>query len=59
MMAMGLNAENVRYILSGILNECDFYGKEGKEAEHIVSYTSGVLDMANAVIEAIERLNGQ
>lgn len=58
-MAMSLNIENVQYILIGILNDCNFYEREGKDAERIASYTSGVLDMANAVIEAIEKLEGQ
>lgn len=55
-MATRLNIEDVQYILIGILNDFDFYGREGKEAEHAASYTSGVLDMANAVIEAIVKL---
>lgn len=58
-MAMSLNIETVQYILIRILNDCDFYGREGKEAERIASYAAGVLDMAHAVIEAIEKLERQ
>lgn len=58
-MAMRLEKENVRIILMNILDECDLYGREGKEAEHLASYISGVKDMANAVIEAIGQLGGK
>jgi hypothetical protein len=56
---MRLEKENVRIILGDILGNCEFYGCEGKDAEHIASYTAGVLDMANAVIRAIEELGGK
>ena len=58
-MAMRLGKENVRFILMGLLNNMDHYGLEGKDAEHHASYISGVLDMANAVIEAIGQLGGK
>jgi hypothetical protein len=58
-MAMRLEKENVRIILMNILNNCEFYGQDDKNAEHISSYTAGVLDMANAVIEAIDQLGGK
>lgn len=58
-MAMRLEKENVRIILMSILDDCDLYGREGKEAEHLASYISGVKDMANAVIEAIGQLGGK
>ncbi len=58
-MAMRLETENVRRILMDILNDVEFYGLEDKQAEHTASYTSGVLDMANAVILAIEELGGK
>lgn len=58
-MAMRLEKENVRFILMSILNDCDLYGREEKEAEHLVDYIAGVNDMANAVIEAIEKLGGK
>lgn len=58
-MAMRLEKENVRIILMNILNDTDHYGLEGKNAEHNASYTAGVLDMANAVIQAIGELGGK
>ena len=58
-MAMKLTTENVRIILLNILNGCEFYGQEDKNAEHTSSYVAGVLDMANAVIEAIGQLGGK
>ena len=58
-MAMRLETENVRIILVNILNGCEFYGAEDKNAEHIASYTAGALDMANAVMEAIRGLGGK
>lgn len=58
-MAMKLGTENVRKILMDILNGSEFYGLEDKQAEHTASYTAGVLDMANAVIRAIEDLGGK
>lgn len=58
-MAMRLEKENVRIILMDILDDCDLYGREGKEAEHLLDYIAGVKDMANAVIEAIGQLGGK
>lgn len=58
-MAMRLETENVRIILMRILDGCEFYGLEGKDAEHIASYTAGALDMANAVMEMIKELGGK
>lgn len=58
-MAMRIETENVRIILMDILNNAGTYGLEGKEAEHAASYTAGVLDMANAVIQAIVELGGK
>ena len=57
-MAMRLEKENVRFIVLNLLNGCELYGAEEKEAEHLCSYVSGVMDMANAVIHAIEDLGG-
>lgn len=59
MAATRLTTENVRIILMDILNNCEFYGCEGKSAENISSYTAGVLDMANAVMAAIKELGGK
>lgn len=59
MAAIRLETENVRIILMDLLNNCEFYGCEDKNAEHISSYTAGALDMANAVIDAIKKLGGK
>ena len=56
---MRLETENVRIILMNLLNNMELYGLEGKDAEHHASYISGALDMANAVVEAIEQLGGK
>ena len=58
-MAMKLEKENVRIVLMNILNSMDHYGIDGKEAEHHASYIAGALDMANAVMNAIEDLGGK
>lgn len=58
-MAMRLEKENVRIILMNMLSEIDTYGLEGKEAEHQMDYVAGMLDMANAVMRAIEDLGGK
>lgn len=58
-MAMRLEKENVRIVFIELLNNMEFYGCEGKEAEHHESYIAGALDMANAVIKAIEDLGGK
>ena len=58
-MAMKLEKENVRIILMNLLNNMEFYGLEGKDVEYQSCYISGVLDMANAVMEAIANLGGK
>lgn len=58
-MAMKLEKENVRIILMNILGDCDLYGREDKEAEHLLDYIAGLNDMANAVIDAIGELGGK
>ena len=58
-MAMRLEKENVCIIVMNILDDCDLYGREGKEAEHLLDYIAGVHDMANAVIDAIGGLGGK
>lgn len=58
-MAMRLEKENVRIIVMNIMNDVEHYGLEGKDAEHHASYIAGVIDMANAVIEAIGQLGGK
>lgn len=59
MAATRLTTENVRIILMNILSNSEFYGCEGKSAENICSYTAGVIDMADAVIETIIELGGK
>ena len=56
---MKLEKENVRIIVMNILGDCDLYGCEGKDAEHLLDYIAGVQDMANAVIDAIGELGGK
>lgn len=56
---MKLKEENVRIIFMNLLNQMEFYGLEGKNAEYQSCYTAGALDMANAVIEAIGQLGGK
>lgn len=58
-MARRLEKETVRIILMDILNSTEYYGLEDKQAEHTASYTAGVLDMANAVIKAIDEFGGK
>lgn len=58
-MGMRLEKENVRIIFMILMNEMDHYGREGKDAEHQSSYIAGALDMANAVMDAIEKLGGK
>ena len=58
-MAMKLKEENIRIIFMNLLNDMEFYGLEGKEAEYQSCYISGALDMTNAVIEAIGQLGGK
>lgn len=58
-MAMRLETENVRKILMRMMADCDLYGSEGKEAEAMVHYIAGMTDMANAVIDAIQKLGGK
>lgn len=59
MMAMKLEAENVRIMFMNLMNNTEHYGLEGKDAEHQSCYISGALDMANAVIDAIKDLGGK
>lgn len=57
-MAMKLTKENVRIIFMKLLDSMEHYGLEGKDAEHQSCYISGALDMANSVMDAIEKLGG-
>lgn len=58
-MAMRLESENVRIIEGEILDECDLWAHEGKDAERMLAYISGVREMAAAVIKAIKELEGR
>ena len=58
-MAMRLEKENVRIIFEQLIDETDLWGREGKEAEKILCYISGLRDMANAVMDAIVKLGGK
>ena len=58
-MATRLESENVRNILENMLNEIDYWGVDGKEAEKQLCYIAGMTDMANAVIRAIKELGGR
>lgn len=59
MAATRLTTENVRIILNNFLNDMDYWGCDGKEAEKQLCYISGATDMANAVIRTIEEFGGK
>lgn len=58
-MAMYLEKENVRIIFMNLLENMEHYGLEGKDAEYQSCYIAGALDMANAVMDAIQGLGGK
>lgn len=58
-MAMRLEKENVRIILVNILEGCEYFEPKDREAEKSLCYIAGALDMANAVMKAIEDLGGK
>lgn len=58
-MAYRLETENVRIILSKMLDDLGYWDCEGKEAEKQLCYIAGMTDMANAVIKAIKELGGK
>ena len=58
-MAMRLETENVRIVLSNILNDMSYWDFEGKEAEKQLCYIAGAVDMANAVMKVIVDLGGK
>lgn len=58
-MAIKLERENVRMIFNNLMDDVDLWGREGKEAEKILCYISGLKDMADAVMEAIVKLGGK
>ena len=49
----------MRIVFEKLLAETDLWGREGKEAEKILCYISGLYDMSNAVMQAIEDLGGK
>ena len=57
-MAQKLSTGNVNIIEQKILDELDYFGIEGKEAEKNLVYIAGVHDMANAVRNAIRAFGG-
>ena len=58
-MAMKLETGNIHRIVLNILNEMDMNGADEKDAIYVCNYLAGIVDMANAVIEAIEDLGGK
>ena len=58
-MAFRLSGESVRMIEHEILDDMDYWGVENKDAEKMLAYISGVHNMANAVIKAIQELGGR
>jgi len=58
-MEMRLEIENVRYLEHQILNGLEYWEPEDKTAEKMLTYISGVIDMADAVIKAIQELGGK
>lgn len=58
-MAMRLEKENVRIILVNLITDVEMWDHEGTEAEKRLCYISGLVDMANAVIDAIGELGGK
>ena len=56
---MKLTPENVRYTVTQLLNDLDYWGQSDKEAEKTLAYIAGAMDMANVTIKAINELNGE
>lgn len=59
MASIKLEKENVRIAALDLLNDLELYGAENEEAKKLCCYVSGVLDMTNAVMRAIEDLGGK
>ena len=57
-MAMKLEKENVRIILGNFLDDVEMFVPDSNEAEKQLTYIAGLRDMANAVMEAIDELEG-
>ena len=58
-LAYKIETENVRIILSKMLDDMCYWDCEGKEAEKQLCYIAGMTDMANAIIKAIKELGGK
>lgn len=59
MASIKFEKENVRIAALDLLNDLELYGAENEEAKELCCYVSGVLDMTNAVMRAIEDLGGK
>lgn len=59
MASIKLEKENVRIVALDLLNDLELYGVENEEAKGLCCYVSGVLDMTNTVMRAIEDLGGK
>lgn len=55
---MKLTKEDVRIILGNILDDVEMFVPDGTEAEKNLAYIAGLRDMANAVMDAIQKLGG-
>lgn len=44
----------IREELVKLLEDCGYCEREGKDAEKLLTYTAGALDMANAIIARYE-----
>ena len=53
---MKLKAEDVRFIMQNLLDDVEYWDREGKDAEKQLAYIAGVMDTAEAVMRAIEDL---
>lgn len=58
-MAVRLETENVRIILSKMLDEMAYWESEGKDAEKQLCYIAGMKDMADAIIRTIVEFGGK
>ena len=55
-IVMKLKAEDVRFIMQNLLDDVEYWDREGKDAEKQLAYIAGVMDTAEAVMRAIEDL---
>ena len=59
MAATRLGTENIRILLSNMLDDMGYWECEGKEAEKQLCYIAGMKDMADAVIRTIIEFGGK